>query len=98
MRGVVSGGGGFGTGAHDGERAEWPAALRVGGGVVVARERAWDACAREEVPRGGQVALRGFPGSIWPWARGGRSPPAAYGGRRETEHREERETKVRAYL
>ena len=68
------------------------------GGVVAARERAWDACAREEVPRGGQVALRGFPGSIWPRARGGRSPPTAYGGRRETEHREEREMKVRAYL
>ena len=38
----------------------------------------------------GQVALEGFPGSIWPWARGGRSPPAAYGGRRETERRGER--------
>ena len=68
------------------------------GGVVAARERAWDACAREDVPRGAQVALRGFPGSIWPRACGGRSPPAAYGGRRETEHREEREMKVRAYL
>ena len=31
----------------------------------------------------GQVALEGFSGSIWPRARGGRSPPAAYGGRRE---------------
>ena len=30
----------------------------------------------------GQVALEGFPGSIWPRARGGRSPPAAYGRRR----------------
>ena len=69
-----------------------------GGGVVAARGAAWDACAREEVPRGGQVALSGFPGSIWPRARGGRSPPAAYGGRRETEHRGEREVKVRAYL
>ena len=39
----------------------------------------------------GQVALEGFPGSIWPRARGGRSPPVAYGGRRETEHREERD-------
>ena len=34
----------------------------------------------------GQVALEGFPESIWQRARGGRSPPAAYGGRRETEH------------
>ena len=29
-----------------------------------------------------QVALEGFPGSILPRARGGQSPPAAYGGRR----------------
>ena len=35
----------------------------AGRGVVVARGGDWDACAREEVPRGGQVALRGFPGS-----------------------------------
>ena len=55
----------------------------AGRGVVAARGGVWDACAREEVPRGGQVALRGFPGSIWPRARGGRSPPVAYGGRRE---------------
>ena len=72
----------------------------AGRGVVAARGGVWDACAREEVPRGGQVALRGFPGSIWPRAPGGRSPPAAYGGRRETEHRgeREREMKGRAYL
>ena len=55
----------------------------AGRGVVAARGGVWDACAREEVPRGGQVALGGFPGSIWPRARDGRSPPAAYGGRRE---------------
>ena len=47
-----------------------------------ARESAWDVCERGEVPRGGQVALSGFPGSIWPRVRGGRSPPAAYGRRR----------------
>ena len=46
----------------------------------------------------GQVALRDSPGSIWPWARGGRSPPAAYGGRREQSRPGEREVKVRAYL
>ena len=68
----------------------------AGRGVVAARGGVSDACAREEVPRGGQVALRGFPGSIWPRAHGGRSPPAPYGGRRETEHQGERE--VRAYL
>ena len=54
----------------------------AGRGVVAARGGVWDACAREEVPRGGQVALGGFPGSIWPRARGGRSPPVAYGRRR----------------
>ena len=46
----------------------------------------------------GQVALNGFPGSIWPWARGGRSPPAAYGGRREQSRPGEREMEIRAYL
>ena len=55
----------------------------AGRGVVAARGGVWGVCAREEVPRGGQVALGGFPGFIWPRARGGQSPPAAYGGRRE---------------
>ena len=71
----------------------------AGRGVVAARGGVWDACTREEVPRGGQVALGGFPGSIWPRAHGGRSPPAAYGGRRENRAPgREREVKVRAYL
>ena len=69
-----------------------------GGGGVAARGGVWDACAREEVPRAGQVALEGFPGSIWPRARGGRSPPAAYGGRREQSRPGEREMEIRAYL
>ena len=81
-RDVATGGGRFGSGAHDGERAELPAARRRAGGVVAARGAAWDACAREEVPRGGPGGAGGLPGSIWPRARGGRSPPAAYGGRR----------------
>ena len=34
---------------------------------MAARERVWDACAREEVPRGGQVALGDSPG---PFDRG----------------------------
>src|SRR6185503_21345420 len=34
----------------------------AGRGVVAARGGVWDACAREEVPRGGQVALRDSPG------------------------------------
>ena len=86
MRGVASGGGRFRFGAHDGERAERAAARRMAG-------VAWrlGSTSRTRVSVGGcqgagQVALEGFPWSIWPWARGGRSPPAAYGGRRETEH------------
>ena len=47
-----------------------------------ARESTWDACERGEVPRGGQVALEGFPVSIWPRASRGRGPPVVYGGRR----------------
>ena len=80
--GVASGGGGFGSGAHDGERAE-----RAGG---AARGRvAWRlgsaSGTRVSVGRcqgAGQVALEGFPGSIWTRTRRGRGPPAAYGGRR----------------
>ena len=40
----------------------------------------------------GQVALEGFPGSIWPRTRHGRGPPASYGGRRAKQStREERD-------
>ena len=39
----------------------------AGRGVVAARGAAWDACAREEVPRGSQVALGDSPG---PFGRG----------------------------
>ena len=39
----------------------------AGRGVVAARGGVWDVCAREEVPRGGQVALRDSPG---PFGRG----------------------------
>ena len=46
----------------------------------------------------GQVALGVFPGSIWPRARGGRSPLAVYGGRREQSRPGEREMEIRAYL
>ena len=63
-----------------------------GGGGVAARGAAWDACARGEVPRGGPGGAGGLPGSIWPRARGGRSPPAAYGRRRRNKaSREERD-------
>ena len=97
-REVVSGGGRFGPGRLDGERAEEAAALRrpgvswrlgKGPGTRVRARRCQGA---------GQVALRDSPGSIWPWARGGRSPPAAYGGRREQSRPGEREMEIRAYL
>ena len=83
MRNVVTGGGRFGPGRLDGERAEEAAALRRPG---VSWRLGKGSRTRVRVRRcqgAGQVALNGFPGSIWPWVRGGRSPPAAYGGRRE---------------
>ena len=46
----------------------------------------------------GQVALEGFPGSIWPRTRRGRGPPAAYGGRRAKQSTGRREMEVRAFL
>ena len=82
VRNGVTGGGRFGPGRVDGERAErqrrgawlgvsWRLGERPGTRVGVGGRQG-----------AGQVALRGFPGSIWPRARGGRSPPAAYGRRR----------------
>jgi hypothetical protein len=54
----------------------------AGRGVVAARERPGTRVGVGGRQGAGQVAWRGFPGSIWPRARGGRSPPAAYGRRR----------------
>ena len=85
MREVVSGRGRFGPGRLDGERAEEAAALRRPG-VSWRLGKGSGTRVRARGCQGGQVALRDSPGSIWPWARGGRSPPAAYGGRRKTEH------------
>ena len=57
-----------------------------------ARGDAHDACERGEVPRGKPGGTGGLPGSIWPWTRRGRGPPAAYGGRRaEQRNRAERD-------
>ena len=66
-REVATGGGRFGSGAHDGERAEEAAAISRAGGVVAARGGVGDACAREEVPRGGPGGAGDFPG---PFGRG----------------------------
>ena len=64
----------------------WTAGRRAGGGgsgaapaggVVAARERAWDACAREEVPRGGPGGAERLPwvhlavGARWTKSTGG---------------------------
>ena len=98
-RGVASGGGWFGPGRLDGERTE-RAGGAAHGGVAWRLGRA--SGTRVSVGRcqgAGQVALEGFPGSIWPRTRCGRGPPAAYGGRRaKTEQAERREMEVRAYL
>ena len=48
-----------------------------GGGVVAAREAAWDACGREDVPRGGPGGAETFPrvhlaaGARWTKSTGG---------------------------
>ena len=68
----------------------------AGRGVVAARERPGTRVRARRFQGAGQVARRGFPGSIWPRARGGRSPPAAYGGRREQSRPGEREMEIRA--
>ena len=57
---VVTGGGRFGPGRLDGERAEEVAALRRRG-CRGGSGAAWDACAREEVPRGGPGGAERFP-------------------------------------
>ena len=98
MRDVATGGGRFGSGAHDGERAELPAARRRAGVSWRLVERPGTRVHARRCQGAGQVALNGFPGSIWPRARGGRSPPAAYGGRREQNRPGEREMEIRAYL
>ena len=84
MRNVVTGGGRFGPGRLDGERAELQR-RGAGRGVVAARGAAWGACAREEVPRGGPGGAKRF-------------HAAAYGGRREQSRPGEREMEIRAYL
>ena len=79
---MAYGGGWFGPGQLDGERAE-RAAGELHGGAAWQLGRASGACVLLGRCLGaGQVALEGFPGSIWPRTRRGRGPPAAYGGQR----------------
>ena len=85
---------------HGGRREEeGEAARRRGSGGTYRPESTWArgvaSGARVSVGRcqgAGQVALEGFPGSIWPRTRRGRGSPAAYGGRRAKQsNREERD-------
>ena len=82
MRGVASGGGRLRSGAHDGERMERAAARRMAGVAWRLGEAFGTHVHVRRCQGAGHVALEGFPESIWPRAHGGRSPPAAYGGRR----------------
>ena len=70
-RGVVSGGGRFGPGRLDGERAE-RAGGELHGGAAWRLGRASGACVLLGRCQGaGQVAMEGVPGSIWPRTRRG---------------------------
>ena len=81
-RGVASGGGRFGPGRLDSERAE-RAGGELHGGAAWRLGRASGARVLLGRCQGaGQVALESSPGSTWPRTRRGRGPPAAYGGRR----------------
>ena len=79
---LASGGGRFGPGRLDGERAE-----RAGGELHGGAAWRLGSAPRTHVSVGrcqeaSQVALESSPGSTWPRTRCGRGPPAAYGGRR----------------
>ena len=66
-RDVVTGGGRFGSGAHDGERAELPAARRRAGVSSRLGERPGTRVRVRRCQEEGQVALGDFPG---PFGRG----------------------------
>ena len=93
---LASGGGRFGPGRLDGERAE-RAGGELHGGVAWRLGRASRARVLLGMCQGaGQVALERSPGSTWPRTRRGRGPPAAGGGQNRAAER--REMEVRAYL
>ena len=74
------------------------AARRMAGGVVAARGAAWDACVREEMPRGGPGGAERLPwvhlavGARWTKSTGGVRRAA------RTEQAGVREMEIRAYL
>ena len=96
VRNGATGGGRFGSRAHDGEWVELPAARRMAGGVVAAWGAAWDACAREEMPRGGPGGAERLPwvhlavDARWTKSTGGVRRAA------RTEQPGEREMEIRA--
>ena len=91
-RGVASGGGRFGPGRLDGERAERAGGAAHGGAAWQLGRASGTRVSVGRCQGAGQVALEGFPGSIWPRTRRGRGPPAAYDGRRAKQStREERD-------
>ena len=64
MRGVVTGGGRFGSGAHDGERAERAAARRMAGVAWRLGSASGTRVSVGGCQGAGQVALGGFPGPL----------------------------------
>src|SRR6185312_13111938 len=99
VRDVVSGGGRFLPWATQQRAGGGGSGAAPAGGVVAAREGVWDACAREEVPRGGPGGAKRFPrvhlavGARWTKSTGGVRRAA-----RTEQAGGEREMEIRAYL
>ena len=94
-RGVASGEGWFGPGRLDGERAERAGGELHGGAAWQLGSASGARLLLGRCQGAGQVALEGFPGSIWPRTRHG-VRRAAGGGRNRATGR--REMEVRAFL
>ena len=97
-KGVASGGGRFGSGRLDGERAERAGGAAHGGAAWQLGRASGTHVSVGRCQGAGQVALEGFPGSIWPRMRRGRGPPSAYSGQRAKQSTGRREMGVRAFL
>ena len=97
-RGVASGGGWFGPGRLDGERAERAGGAAHGGAAGQLGRASGTRVSVGRCQGAGQVALEGFPGPIWPRTHRGRGPPVAYGGRRAKQSTGRREMEARVFL
>ena len=64
MKGVTSGGGGFGSGAHDGERAERAGGAAYGGAAGQLGRAPGTRVSVGRCQGAGQVALEGFPSPL----------------------------------